>query len=103
VALMKELYTPVALPGASGELTAIGVPGGLFGGFVVHNTGGTAALVKFFDNAAAASGILLGVADLTAAGTVGSFAIVELANPLRVVNGVYYAVTGTVEGTFLLA
>ena len=100
---MRELYTPIVLPGTSGELTSIAVPGGLFGGFIVHNTGAGNAVVKFYDNATAASGVILGVADLTAAGSVGCFAIVELENPLRVVNGIYYSVTGTVEGSFLIA
>lgn len=100
---MRELYTPQTLPGSAGELSGIAVPGGLFGGFVVHNTGAGNAVIKFYDNASAASGVLLGVADLTAAGTVGCFAIIELENPLRVVNGIYYSVTGTVEGSILIA
>ncbi len=97
------ILTPVPLPGASGAISEVSVPGGVFGGFVVHATG-SASIVKFYDNASAAAGTLLGLADLTAAGTVGSWALVELKHPLSVVNGVWFdLVSGAVEGSVYIA
>jgi hypothetical protein len=101
VALM-EIYTPLSVPGASGAISGIGVPGGIFGGYLVHAVGG-AAVVKFYDNASAASGTLLGAADLAASG-VGSWAYVQLTPPVRITAGVYFEiVSGAVEGSILIA
>ncbi len=98
-----ETYTPIPLPGATGEVPGLSAPGGVFGGFVVHVTGGAAAVVKFYDSTSASSGTLLGAVELTASGN-GSWAVVELHHPIRVANGVWFdLVSGTVEGSVLAA
>ena len=95
---MGKTHTPVKLPASTGALAKISVPGSTFHGFAVHSVGG-AAVVRFWDNASAASGTLLATVDLTAPGTVGCF-VNEAGLNLMVFNGVWVEyVSGTVEGS----
>ena len=81
----------VALPTSSGEVTGTGP--GEYLGFTAAETGGTAAVnVTLYDNASAASGVILDVIRLAAGQSSGDY----YPRPGReVVNGIYASVSGT--------
>lgn len=86
----------VKLPTSSGELGSVGVPGPVFAGWTVRDTGGTGAVVRFWDNATAASGTPLGTVALAA----NASDTHELTHAVEVQNGVYVEyVSGSVEGS----
>lgn len=66
-------------------------------GYTARETGGSAATVRIFDNASAASGTLLDSFDVPAGSSRSAF----YDPPLQAVNGIFVDVggTGTVEGS----
>jgi hypothetical protein len=93
--MSKPTYSTVALTGSDQAVRAI--PGS-YGGYTVIETGGSnAATVRIYDNASAASGTLIGAANLAAGGS----ADVCLNHPTKCLNGIYVDVggTGTVAGS----
>lgn len=86
----------------TGSDQAVRTTHGEYGGYVVVETGGSnAATVRIYDHASAASGTLIGAANLAAGGS----ADVALNKPVRVSNGIYVDVggTGTVTGSVRVA
>lgn len=69
-------------------------------GYTLYNSGGSAVVVKIYDNASAASGTLLDVVSVPAAGTANAYyAVEDNAGGLRAKNGVYFSPSATVEGS----
>jgi hypothetical protein len=69
-------------------------------GYTLYNSGGSAALVKIYDNASAASGTLLDIVSVPAAGSVNAYYSVEdCYGGVRASNGVYFSTSATVEGS----
>ncbi len=95
---MAEAYSSVALTGSD---QAVRTTHGEYGGYVIIETAGSAATVRIYDNASAASGTLIGAANLAANGS----ADVALNKPVRVSNGIYVDVggAGTVAGSVRVA
>lgn len=87
----------VKLPTSSSELGSVAAPGAAFAGWTVRETTGSAgAVVRFWDNATAASGTPLGTVALAA----GASDTHELRHPVFVTAGVYVElVSGSVEGS----
>ncbi len=91
---MSGYARSVALTGADQAALA---GAGVYRGFVAVETSGTdAATIRLYDNASAASGTLIGAANLAA----GASADVHC-DPVWVENGIYVDVggTGTVDGS----
>jgi hypothetical protein len=89
----------IALSGSDQAVAAIAAE---YAGFVVQETGGSStATVRIYDNASAASGTLIGAANLAAGGS----AYMTLNRPIWCVNGIYVDVggSGTVGGCVLVA
>lgn len=91
---MKQSYQTVALTGAD---QAVKATAAMYGGYTVQETAGSAATVRIYDNASAASGTLIGAVNLAANGS----ADVSLVYPTWCVNGIYVDVggAGTVAGS----
>lgn len=86
------------LPAASGAV--VGAPTGktcpaTFAGLTVYNSGANPVSVEIYDNASAATGTLLAAADLTAKGTNGSWAHIDLADGVLFMNGLFANYIGT--------
>lgn len=81
----------------TGSDEAVRTSAGYFRGFVVVETGGAnSATVRIYDNASAASGTLIGAANLAASGSKDVHC-----DPVYVENGIYvdYGGSGTVAGS----
>lgn len=81
----------------SGSDQALRAAPTLYAGFVVQETGGSStATIRIYDNASAASGTLIGAANLAAGGS----ASLHLVRPLNCLNGIYVDVggSGTIAG-----
>lgn len=72
---------------------------GGYAGAALHASGAAAAIVRIWDNASAASGVLLAVIELSASGA-GSSVDHSLARPARFEKGLFVEfVSGTPEGS----
>jgi hypothetical protein len=91
---MKAAYRALALTGSD---QAVRTAESLYGGYTVQETAGSAATVRIYDNASAASGTLIGAVNLAANGS----ADVSLVYPTWCVNGIYVDVggAGTIAGS----
>jgi hypothetical protein len=69
-------------------------------GYTLYNSGASAAVVTIYDNASAASGTILDVVVVPAAGSVNAYYSVEDSiGGLRAKNGVYFSTTAAVSGS----
>ena len=96
-----ESMRALPMPGASGSLTGIGAPGARYAGVALHAKSAASCIVRFWDNASAASGTIIDVIELTASG-VGSFTSYALdGGGVFIANGIYVElVSGTMpEGS----
>lgn len=92
---MGGVSRPVALTGSD---QAVRATAGIYRGFTVVETGGSStATVRIYDNASAASGTLIGAANLAASGS----ADISVEPGVWCVNGIYVDVggSGTVAGS----
>lgn len=99
---MTGTYAPcqtIALTGSDGAHRAAAT---LLAGFVIQETGGaSAATIRVYDNASAASGTLVAAANLAAGGS----STVAFFRPINCVNGLYVDVggSGVIAGSLLIA
>lgn len=91
--------TVLDLPGTSGEVAGSG-PGEYLGYSVRETSGSAAAYVILYDNASAASGEILDEIQLAQSASADS-PPVKRGQGKQVVNGIYAAITGAVQGSVL--
>ena len=73
-------------------------------GYSFYNSGGTAAVVTIYDNASAASGTILDVVVVPAAGSVNAYYSVEdNTGGIRAANGIYFSTSATIQGSVRLS
>ena len=69
-------------------------------GYTLYNSTASPIVVKIYDNASAASGVLLDVVVVPATGSVNAYYAVEDCNGgVRATNGVYFSPAAGVEGS----
>jgi len=93
--MSQDIGRAVAL---SGSDQALRTTPGIFCGYTVVETGGSStATIRFYDNASAASGTLIGAANLAAGGS----ADISIHRGTWVENGIYVDVggSGTIAGS----
>lgn len=93
---------PCSTLALSGSDQALRASPAYLAGFVIQETGGSStATIRIYDNASAASGTLVGAANLAASGS----ATVAFFRPINCVNGLYVDVggSGTIAGCVLIA
>lgn len=73
-------------------------------GYTFYNSGGSAALVRIYDNDSAASGTILDVVNVPAGGSVNAYyAVEDCYGGLRATAGVYFSTSATIEGSVRVA
>lgn len=92
----RSAVTSIGVTGAA----AVRASAGNYYGYSLYNSSGSAVVVKIYDNASAASGTLLDVVVVPAAGSVNAYyALEDCYGGVRASNGVYFSPSASIEGS----